>query len=169
MAKKKPKTETEKEKTEKEATSTAKKPTRYRPKIYFKEGSSKTKQSFKNECDINLIVNKFKATGVITHQNNQPAQYGYAPEIDFREALQTVMEAEESFGKLPAAVRQRFMNDPAELIDFLGDPENRDEAVELGLMEAPEAVAGSPRTPMDANPDKGPENAPETVSEGNTD
>ena len=36
---------------------------------------------------------------------------------------------------LPAKIRQRFNNNPAELIAFLQNSDNIEEAVELGLME----------------------------------
>ena len=39
---------------------------------------------------------------------------------------------------LDANVRKRFHNDPAELIDFVSDEKNRDEAVRLGLLQIPE-------------------------------
>jgi len=34
---------------------------------------------------------------------------------------------------LPSDVRKRFSNDPAELIDFLADKKNDEEAIKLGL------------------------------------
>ena len=48
---------------------------------------------------------------------------------------------------LPAHLRARFENDPAQLIDFLGDENNRSEAEKLGLLEVPKAE--STVTPLD--------------------
>jgi hypothetical protein len=39
------------------------------------------------------------------------------------------------FEDLPAEVRFRFDNKPAELLKFMSDPANADEAIDLGLFE----------------------------------
>lgn len=44
-----------------------------------------------------------------------------------------MLEAAKIFDSLPARVRQRVNNDPAELIDFVANPDNDDELRELGL------------------------------------
>jgi hypothetical protein len=36
---------------------------------------------------------------------------------------------------LPADLRARFSNNPEELINFLDNPENKDEAIRLGLLD----------------------------------
>ena len=46
-----------------------------------------------------------------------------------------LLQAQADFMDLPAKIRQRFNNSPAELISFLQNSDNFDEAVELGLME----------------------------------
>ena len=46
------------------------------------------------------------------------------------------MIIQDDFMELPAQLRSRFNNDPAELIDFLGKEENREEATKLGLVAA---------------------------------
>lgn len=40
-----------------------------------------------------------------------------------------------TFGLLPAKVRDRFGNDPGAMLDFLADSKNDKEAVELGLKD----------------------------------
>ena len=42
------------------------------------------------------------------------------------------------FDNLPSDVRNRFNNNPAQLLDFVADPENKEEAIELGLLPKPE-------------------------------
>lgn len=59
---------------------------------------------------------------------------------DFRQALETVRAAEEMFMMQPAALRERFKNDPQELLAFVMDDANKAEAIELGLIEAPPAL-----------------------------
>jgi len=40
--------------------------------------------------------------------------------------------------RLPADLRARFDNDPAQLIQFLENSDNKDEAIKLGLVNKPE-------------------------------
>jgi len=47
---------------------------------------SLTRQSFKDECDVNQIVKRYTETGMINHIPRTPPQYGDAPEGDFLEA-----------------------------------------------------------------------------------
>ena len=45
-----------------------------------------------------------------------------------------LQSANEDFMALPVEVRAKFHNSPAELIAYLNNPENRSEAVEMGLL-----------------------------------
>lgn len=49
-----------------------------------------------------------------------------------------VENAKIQFDLLPAAVRDKFQNDPAQLFDFVMDAGNRDEAIKLGLIAKPD-------------------------------
>lgn len=114
--------------------------TAYGPKnkvsISFK-GKGRTKQSFKDETNINFILAKFQKTGVIEHQNKFQGQYGEFLAIDYQEALNTVIEAQAMFETVPSNIRKEFDNDPGKFLDFVSDEANRDRAVELGLVPAP--------------------------------
>lgn len=105
-------------------------------------GPGRTKQSFKDECDINTIVNRFLKTGVFDATNKHAPRYGDCTGLEFRAGMETIMQAQEMFKSLPAQVRGRFDNDPGEFLDFIQNAENRDEARRLGLLkpEAPEAT-----------------------------
>jgi phage internal scaffolding protein len=120
---------------------------RERSQIFFAP-LGRTKQSFKDECNINNIMAKYARTGVIEHGNKHAPSYGDCPEIDFRQAMEVVLEAQETFAELPAVVRRRFDNDPANFLAFCEDPANRDEAGELGLLKLIEPEpAPSPEPP----------------------
>lgn len=107
----------------------------------------RTKQSFRDECDINQVMARFESTGVLDVglvQRRQGAFGYFGDGIDFLTANLALLEARAAFGTLSAKVRDRFRNDPARLLDFLADPENRKEAEELGLVvkaEEPQAAA----------------------------
>lgn len=119
------------------------------------EGPGRTKQAMKDECDINLILARFQKTGVLDFVETRQAQFGDVTGLDFQTAMNTVTEAQAMFDDLPAKVRARFDNDPVQLLDFLNDPANDEEAIKLGLLEAAKA---------DPDPEKLPkptESAPE--------
>lgn len=94
------------------------------------------KQSMKEECDINTIMAKYVRTGTLTHINVGAPQFGFAPDMSFKDAMNLMVEAEAEFMRLPAKVRARFSNDPALFVDFCSKRENLDELRKLGL--APE-------------------------------
>lgn len=114
---------------------------------------SRTKQSSKTECDINTILAKYKKTGILPHVNGKPGVYVDVPEnVDFQACQNFIIEANALFMQLPAALRKRFGNDPAEFLAFADDPANAEEMIQLGL-----AVRREP--PPKAEPDA-PETAP---------
>jgi phage internal scaffolding protein len=113
--------------------------TAYGPKpvcnVEFKE-PSRTVSYFKKECDINEIVNRWMATGVIDHQERrQPKYIDCIDPIDYQEAMDVLCRAEEQFDDLPVEVRDRFHHDPLKLLEFVDDDSNYEEAVKLGLVE----------------------------------
>lgn len=98
------------------------------------EKPSLTKQSFKEECDVNNILKKFAKTGLIEHVNRFSGDYGnYTSVQDYQTSLNQIMSANEMFESLPSKVRARFGNNPAEFLDFVGNPENIQEMISLGL------------------------------------
>ena len=93
---------------------------------------SKTQQHFKNECDINTIMSKYMRTGTVP-VTRLPPQYVDNNVTSYQEAMQLVMDANDRFDELPSQLRKRFQNDPAQFLEFVENPENAAEAVELGL------------------------------------
>lgn len=97
-------------------------------------GDSMTNQQFKEECDVNNILAKYKRTGLLSHVSRTQGQFGdFSTLDDYQTSLHKVMKAQESFGLLPSEVRNKFQNDPAKLIDFLSDSKNDEEAYKYGL------------------------------------
>lgn len=100
------------------------------------EGESLTQQQFADETNINKIMKKYHATGMITHLNRKQGQYVDLSNVkNYQESLQTVIDAQKSFMTLPSEVRKRFENDPQQIINFLSDENNREEAISLGLIQ----------------------------------
>lgn len=101
----------------------------------------RTKQEFKDECDINVLMKRYERTGVLpTARIGNPSYVDAADLPDYMGALQLVRDAHESFEALPARVRASFDNDPARFVEFASDPANKDQMREWGLgapVEAP--------------------------------
>ena len=101
-----------------------------------------TQQSAKDECDINLIVERAKRGADISNLSKGTPMYGdFTGLPDYRQALLMVNKARDMFMSLDARVRERFSNDPGRLLEFLGDDKNYDEALKLGLVEPKKAPA----------------------------
>ncbi len=112
---------------------------------------SKTKQSFKDECNINNIMNKYMKDGLIEHTNEHRGKYINLPEFDdYHDALNQIQDANEAFASLTSQLRGRFENDPAKFLEFVLDENNRDEINSLGLGVIPDAPA--PASPAGGAP-----------------
>lgn len=107
-------------------------------------------QQFKDEADINTILERFGRTGELVVPARMP-QYGDFDQVsDYHSALNAVISAQEQFDALPAKIRARFQNDPGKFVEFCLDDRNRDEAVALGLVEAIPKPAEPASTPPEA-------------------
>jgi len=115
--------------------------------ITLNKEPSRTDQSFKKECDINNIMRKYRATGQVAHLSARKAVYGdFSMYGDYQDCLNKAIGAQELFNALPADVRKRFGQNPQQLLDFVADASNRDEAIKLGLIDKPlqGSTAGTP-------------------------
>lgn len=103
--------------------------------ISFDPKDNCTKQEFVSQCNINNILKKYTRNGINPFVITPDAKYGDFTNVpSHQEALDLVLAAEEHFMAMPPHIRSRFNNDPGELLAFLGDVNNRDEAIKLGLV-----------------------------------
>lgn len=106
-------------------------------------GTGRTKQSMKDECDVNLIVAKFDRTGLLDHLAEGVPYFEDVSEVgDYRAALENVRAAQEYFSKFPAKVRSEFGNDVTRFMTFLRGASDGD-LLELGLEVLDRRVARS--------------------------
>lgn len=114
----------------------------------------KTQQNFKEECDINTIVNNFLKTGQIPENHRMPEYMDVNGVFNLQTAMNTMMEAEASFMALPAKIRAEFENDPMQFLGFIADEKNKPRLHEMGLLrpdyEAPAPAAPAPGAPAPA-------------------
>lgn len=104
---------------------------------------SLAQQSFKDDADINVMLEKFKVTGVMPQGVVMPSYGDFTGVSDYRTAVDAIKKASDAFMELPANIRARFENDPQLFLEFCADEKNRDEAVRLGLV---------PKTPDPVEP-----------------
>jgi len=105
------------------------------------EGPTRTQQQFKEEADINNIIAKARVTGYLTDPlkpgTNRPAYGDFSSVPEYHSAQTIIAQANQAFGQMPSDLRKRFNNNPAELLAFLDDTRNLDEAVRLGIIVDP--------------------------------
>lgn len=119
---------------------------------------SKTQQSFKDECDINVIVDRFGITGEMPQVLQLP-QYGdFTGIFDFQSAMNAIRQAQETFDSMTAEVRARFDNNPQKFLEYCESDAIRDpnssrhkEAIELGILKpaVPESTGEPPVAPSE--------------------
>lgn len=120
---------------------------RYRVPISF-TGPGRTKQSFRDECDVNILMRRYASTGVLPlSRDPTQAQYLDVTGADYFDAQLLIAGARSQFFSLPARIRDRFDNDPGEFLTFMEDKRNHEEARELGLLPPLEEEATPPATP----------------------
>lgn len=121
--------------------------------IYF-DGPNPTVQSSAEDCDINVIIERAKRGMDVSHLvNPRGGFYGDFTQFpDLREAMLMSIKAQEMFMALDPHIRKRFDNDPAKLVEFCEVAENREEAIRLGLIEAPVEPVEAPISPVPPEP-----------------
>lgn len=129
---------------------------------------SMTQQQFQDECDINTIMQQFKVTGQLPVSGRMPEYADYSDAVtDYQTAMNAIREAKENFMSLPSRVRERFHNDPQELLDFVMDKDNQAEAERLGLTtpkEKPNTTAPALTTPKEKPDTTAPAKPPATTA-----
>lgn len=120
---------------------------RFRVSMSF-DGPGRTKQSFKDEADINVLMGRYLESGIFPVAEAAPI-YADVTGYDFLSSQLRVAQVKGIFSQMPSSVRERFQNDPAQMLDFVADPANHAEAVKLGIaQDRVQAIpVGSPTPP----------------------
>lgn len=104
--------------------------------VHPEGGVSRVKQSFRDEVDANRIMEKWITFGQYPRGAvGQPMFGDFASGLDYHQALNKVIQAQEEFLALPSRVRTRCRNDPGQFLELCSDPERLSELRELGLAE----------------------------------
>lgn len=92
------------------------------------------KQESEPEANINNIVARYQKTGYLPQSNKQP-KFGDFTNNDFQQMRNAIADIDMQFLALPPKIRRRFNNEAENVIRFLEDPRNHEEAVKLGLIQ----------------------------------
>lgn len=94
-----------------------------------------TQQHYKDQTDINRIVERFLSTGELPQAAVLPTYADYEGVFDFQTAQNALVAGNRAFMSLPAKMRARFENDPQKYMEFCTNEENRDELKKMGLLK----------------------------------
>jgi phage internal scaffolding protein len=115
---------------------------------------SLAQQHMKDECDINVIVERFGVTGKIPVNAIEPSYGDFSGVSDYHDALNRIKASDAAFMALPAKIRAKFDHDPNALLQFLQNEENRDEAIQIGLIDGKpvvEPIVSAVETPKESS------------------
>ena len=93
-----------------------------RPAVVYDDG--RTKQSFKDETDIEKIMARADVTGTISHLAKYEGVYADFSDFDFHTQNNMLTRGASIFADLPAEVRREFRESPAAFFEFVNDPKN---------------------------------------------
>lgn len=96
-----------------------------------------TSQADREDADINKIVARFEKSAGAVRLNAREPFYGDVSELgDLADSIAKVKKAEDLFMTYNANVRERFDNDPVKFVEFFENPDNTQDAIDLGLAVA---------------------------------
>ncbi len=112
----------------------------------------RTKQCFKNECDIDKIMARADKAGTISHLEKFSGVYADYSDVDFHTLTSKLTKGREIFDELPAEIRQEFGQSPQKFFDYVNDPENTEQLLEkLPGLAAPGRQIVNPTNPPTAD------------------
>lgn len=108
------------------------------------EGDSMTEQHHADDADLNIVLARMGVTDGSKIPSElgiriDPSWYGdFSNAVDLHTAMEQMREAQHRFMTLPAGLRAKFDNNWTKLHDWVTNPDNLDEAIELKMLTRPE-------------------------------
>lgn len=99
---------------------------------------SKTEQQFKHETDINNIVKG--AISNLPSRNSMPVFADFPDPNEYVSSMNMIANAHSLFEAMPSDIREKFKNSPEEMLRFMSDENNKDEAIKLGIIKCPDVI-----------------------------
>lgn len=98
-------------------------------------GPSLTQKQFGKQANINTIMRNYQNTGIYGYVTRMSPNY--QPEgstVDRHQLQNTIAAAKSNWEKIPTDVRAKFNNNLQNALNFIENPENREESIKLGLI-----------------------------------
>lgn len=116
---------------------------------------SMTVQSDRNRADIQEILRKYRAVGIVDHMREVDLAFRDVSEFeDYADMARQAKEAEMAFMRLPSRLREVFDHDVGRWLDAAHDPEKlealRPQLEELGVWKKAEAPEPDPTPPSES-------------------
>lgn len=109
----------------------------------YEPGHGRTKQSFKDSCDINKILEKATQTGSLAHVVKHGARYEDFANLP-QDLLASYQQRDAAFNDLPAEIKREFNQDPADFFRWAAKFQNESDLVSAMKELAP---GGDQRVP----------------------
>ncbi len=102
-----------------------------KPEVRKYTQHGRTKQSQKDECDINKLLERSAREGGLSHLDKYQAKYGDFSGYNYEEHICKIAEMQTCFEDLPAEIKREFNQSPDEFFEFVTNPANIDRLPEL--------------------------------------
>lgn len=101
---------------------------RKRVSISFDPAENKTVGYYKDECDLNLVMKKFRnLSDVMRSYDASGFVYDdFSNVTDYRTSIERMREANEVFSQMPSDLRAHFNNDIATFLDKVHDESSKE-------------------------------------------
>lgn len=94
----------------------------------FFDEMSPVQQHFRDQSDVNYIVDYWSRTGTFNSVNSSPAKYVDCTVFqDYQKALDILSDADRILESLPPAQRLKFHDDPVAFVEYFSDPAHVEE------------------------------------------
>lgn len=91
----------------------------------------RTKQCYKDECDVNKILERAQTIEGLSHLEKHGAHYADYSDFDFQSHAYKMAKGQEIFEELPAEIKREFKQNPQAFFEFATDPKNANRLPEL--------------------------------------
>ncbi len=102
-----------------------------KPEVRKYKLHGRTKQSQKDECDINKLLERYQRDASLGHLEKYQGVYGNYADYDFENHVTKIAEMNTIFEQLPAEVKRDFGQSTNKFFEFVTNPENENRLAEL--------------------------------------
>lgn len=98
-----------------------------KPEIRTYSEHGRTKQSQKDDTDINKLLERAGREGTLSHLEKYQGTYGNFAGYDFETQARIMAEGQTIFEELPAELKREFHQSPQAFFEYVTDPANADD------------------------------------------